>query len=177
MGAQIWLRDLGLTGRPVSFIVALILLGTAAAVAVSLGWTSGLTREDSAPGSRQAMTMGASLLVFCFLGTINFGYRWIFALWLAPWLWHHRQGSVTARITVVLLPVILWHDSILCLATSLWFPNLRPEQYDHIFLLWRLVTQPLTWLVMIFLAGWLLELALVCWRDGRRVFNAPASSG
>ncbi len=177
MGAQIWLRDLGLTGRPVTFIIALVLLGTAAAVAVWRGWTSGLARENAAPGSRQAMTMGAAMLVFCFLGTINFGYRWIFALWLAPWLWHHRQVSAAARILVGLLPIILWHDSFLCLATSLWFPNLRPEQYDHIFLLWRLATQPLTWLAMIFLTGWLFELALAGWRDVRREFYPPAGNG
>ncbi len=164
LGGRIWLMDLGLAEQP-AILVSLVLLAAAAGVAAWRGWTTGLARAEDDLGGRVAMTLGAALLVFCFLGTINFGYRWVFALWLAPWLWSHRRGSPAARAAVWLLPLILWHDGFLCLATNLWFPHLRQEQYDHILVAWRLVTEPFVWLVMILLAGWLLDLVLVCGRE------------
>jgi hypothetical protein len=158
--------DLGLT-EPRAILASIVLLGAAAAFLARRGWTTGLARAEDDLGGRVAMTLGAALLVFCFLGTINFGYRWVFALWLAPWLWSHRQGSPAARAAVWLLPLILWHDGLLCLATNLWFPHLRQEQYDRILVAWRLATEPLVWLVLSLLAGWLLELVLVRGREAR----------
>lgn len=166
MGGRIWLMDLGLT-EPPAVIVSIVLLGVAAGVVAWCGWTTGLARSEGDPEMRVAMTMAGALLIFCFLGAINFGYRWIFALWLAPWLWHHRRGCVAARVAVWLLPVVLWHDAALCLATSLWFTNFKPEQYDRILVVWRLVTEPLAWILMILLAGWLLDLFLTRWREVR----------
>jgi hypothetical protein len=176
MGGRIWFMDLGLA-RQQALLASITLLGAGAVWAVSVGLTSGLARENSPPAARQAMTMASAMLVICFLGTVNHSYRWIFALWLAPWLWHQRSESTAARVTVWLLPAILWHDGILCLATSLWFPALRPEQYDHILLLWQLATEPLTWLVMIFLAGWLLDLVLTRGREVRAEFFPPVRRG
>lgn len=164
MGGRIWLMDLGLTERP-AVIASIVLLGAAAVVVAWRGWTTGLARPEGDPETRVAMTMAGALLVCCFLGTVNFGYRWIFALWLAPWLWQHRRGCVAARVTVWLLPVVLWHDAVLCVTTSLWFPSLKPEQYDRILVTWRLVTEPLVWLLMILLGGWLLDLVLARWRE------------
>ncbi len=166
MGARIWLVDLGLAGnsaRP----VAAVLLGVAAAVTVWRGWTAGLDRGDAAPDTRPAMVLAAALLVFCFLGTVNFGYRWIYALWLAPWCWAQRRENGAAGVMVWLLPIVLWHDALLCGVTSLALTDLAPAQYDRIFLVWRLVTQPLTWVVMIVLSGWLLELGLKRAREVR----------
>jgi hypothetical protein len=97
MGGRIWLLDLGLAERP-AVIASIVLLGSAAVMVASRGWTTGLARPEDDPEVRVAMTMAGALLIFCFLGAINFGYRWIFALWLAPWLWHpganaSRPGS------------------------------------------------------------------------------------
>lgn len=172
MGGRIWLMDLGLAGRP-AVIASIILLGAAAAVVARRGWTTGLGHPGDDPEAHIAMTMAGALLVFCFLGAINFGYRWIFALWLAPWLWQHRHVCAAARVAVWLLPVVMWHDAALCLATSLWFPSLKPEQYDRILVTWRLVTEPLVWLLMILLAGWLLDLVFARWRAVRAELFAP----
>jgi hypothetical protein len=166
LGGRIWLMDLGLAERP-ALLVSIVLLLAAAGVAAGRGWTAGLARTEDDLGGRVAMTLGAALLVFCFLGTVNFGYRWVFALWLAPWLWSHRQGSAAARAAVWLLPLILWHDGLLCLATNLWFPHLPQEQYDRILVAWRLVTEPLVWALMTLLAGWLLDLVRVRGREAR----------
>ena len=172
MGGRIWLMDLGLAERP-AILVSLALMGASALVAVRCGWTKGLAGPDHSPAARQAMTMASALLVTCFLGAINFGYRWIFALWLAPWLWTNRRQSGAARGAVWLLPFCLWHDGILCLATACWFPHLKPEQYDRILVRWRLATEPFTWLLLILLGGWLLELALARWREVRAGFRPP----
>ena len=171
MGARILLTDLGLAGN-IARPGAVVLLGAAAAVMVWRGWTGGLARDDTAPDTRLSMALAAALLVFCFLGTVNFGYRWIYALWLAPWCWAKRGESGAARLMVWLLPAMLWQDAVLCVATSLWFPDLGAAQYERIFLVWRLATQPLAWLVMILLAGWLLELVFARGREWR----APAGS-
>jgi hypothetical protein len=172
MGGRIWFMDAGLAERP-AIIAAVILFCAGAALVAQRGWTSGLARQDGEPGERVAMTMAAVLLVSCFLAVINFGYRWIFALWLAPWLWRQRPHSAAARIIVWLLPVALWHDAVLCLATNLWFPGLSAGQYDRILVAWRLVTEPLVWVVMILLGGWLLDLTLERWREVRRIFSPP----
>lgn len=157
LGARVWLMDLGLAA-PAAVPVSFLLLAAGAVLAAGRGWTRGLAREDADPGLRQAMTIAAALLVFCFLGTINFGYRWIFALWLAPWLWRERTGSRAARLAVWLLPFVLWHDALLCLATNLWLPDFKPAQYDRIFVQWRLCTEPFTWALMILFGGWLADL-------------------
>jgi len=172
MGARIWLTDLGLDGsfaRP----AAVVLLGGAAALAVRRGWIGGLAREEEAADTRPALVLAAALLVFCFLGTVNFGYRWIYALWMAPWCWERRGANGAARAMVWLLPAVLWQDAALCGATSLWFPDLPAARYERIFLVWRLATQPLAWLVMILLGGWLLDLTLERGREVRRIFSPP----
>jgi len=68
---------------------------------------------------------------------------------------------------VWLLPFVLWHDSLLCLALSGWFPNLEAGQYDRILRWWWLGTEPFTWLLMCLLGGWLGNLALTRLRDVR----------
>jgi hypothetical protein len=74
-------------------------------------------------------------------------------------------------IAVWLLPFVLWHDSLFCLVLSIWFPDLAAGQYDRILWWWWLGTEPLTWLLMGLLGGWLLDLALVRWRDVREEFS------
>jgi hypothetical protein len=103
----------------------------------------------------------------CFLLGINVAYRWIFALWAAPWLWENQGRSLAARAGVWLLPFALWHDGILCLAINRWFRNLPPEQYERVEVAWRAVTEPFVWALMILLGGWLLN---TLWGAAREVW-------
>src|SRR5258708_33734639 len=119
MGGGMWWRGLGAGEQP-GVVASIVLLGAAAVMMTWRGWTTGLARPEGDPETRVAMTMASALLVFCFLGAINFGYRWIFALWLAPWLWQHRPGRVAARGPVWLLPVVVWPDGALRLAAAPW---------------------------------------------------------
>jgi hypothetical protein len=171
MGGQIWLWDLGLNRRAAA-IGAFFLLGAAAVVVAWQGWTTGLALREEDPEPRVAMTLAGALLVCCFLGTINHDYRWIFSLWLAPWLWRQRQRKGAARIAVWLLPFVLWHDGVLCLVLSSWFPDLASERYSRIFWFWRLGTEPFTWLLLSLLGGWLLNLLSARWQEVRSEFFA-----
>lgn len=66
-----------------------------------------------------AFVLGAVLLSGCFWTGVNYGYRWIFSLWLLPWLW---RGLADSRLrgqmrwwlqaTMVLLYAVLWLDPI-----------------------------------------------------------------
>jgi hypothetical protein len=66
-------------------------------------------------------TLGAVLLTGCFFTSLNFGYRWIFALWLAPLLWTlpsdetaSRAVRLLARWLRWLLVIVLWWDPVCC---------------------------------------------------------------
>ncbi len=172
MGARIWLEGLGVPAAGTK-AAAVALLGLGAVVAMRRGWTRGLAAEDSPRAQRMMMTVGAVLLLFCFLATVNYGYRWIFALWVAPWIWERRPVSRAAMILVWLLPLVLWQDAGLAAVTEWCFAPMPQANYDRALTIWHRVTQPLVWVVMILLAGWLLELV---WARAREGFGALRDS-
>lgn len=85
------------------------------------GWT--VRREQQADWLH--FVLGAVLLTGCFFAGTNYGYRWIFALWMAPLLWS-LPADVTApdnvrrfaRLTRALLLVVLWLDAVYCLVLN-----------------------------------------------------------
>lgn len=176
MGARIGLMDLGLPAG-VATASGVGLLALLAAIASRRGWTTGLAEETSGQGERAAMTVAAAVLTFCFLATINFGYRWCFALGLAPWLWTRRHAAPAARVLLVLLPLVLWKDGLLVLATEWWFPHLAPAAYDRIHWRWRLATEPLVWALFGLLGGWLWDLVRTRWREAQRPAIPDALGG
>jgi len=65
--------------------------------------------------------LGAVLLTGCFFAGTNYGYRWIFALWLAPLLWSLPADAAApaavrrlARVTRALLLAAVWLDALDC---------------------------------------------------------------
>ena len=56
---------------------------------------------------------------------------------------------------------------MLCVLINLVLPPMSPARVDEILLTWRIWTQPLAWLLMMLLAGWLLEAALSILRAWR----------
>jgi hypothetical protein len=172
-GGRILAMDLGLAERSAA-IASVMVLGLGCLIAARWGGTERLVKEDVDVNQSRVAALGSVLLLGCFAAGVNHGYRWIFALWLAPWLWANRERSRAARTAVWLLPVCLWHYAVLCIATALWFPNLAPERYDGILVAWRFATEPFTWLLLILLGGWLLNLAL---HRGREMRRALSTSG
>jgi hypothetical protein len=63
--------------------------------------------------------LGAVLLTGCFFAGLNFGYRWVFGVWLVPLLWSASADSAGPRVLgrlaqagMALLLVLLWLDGI-----------------------------------------------------------------
>lgn len=154
---ELW-RDLGL-GRAAVLALSTGVLAAIAWGFVRRGATAGLA-DDSDPNAsaRGAFAVGALLLLGCFLAGTSFAYRWIFALWLVPWLWTQvRAGHRTvARLALLLILVGVWHDGLYCLVLNA--GQFRLPAWTET--AWRYATQPLDWLLMALLAGWLLEAAL-----------------
>lgn len=175
MGARIWLQEWGVP-LALTKAAAVALLGGAAVVVVWRKWTRGLAEEDTAPAERAMMTVGAALLVFCFLATVNYGYRWIYVLWVAPWIWRQRETSRAAKILTWLLPVVLWQDGMLALVTEWFFAPMPQANYDRALVIWHRVTQPLVWVVMVLLTGWLLDLVWTRLRELRAAMSADSKT-
>lgn len=155
---ELW-RDLHL-GTATTFALSAGLLLAAAGWLVRRGVTSGLNQVDAgSTRERWMFAVGALLLTGCFLAGTSFAYRMIFALWLCPWLWHQiKQGpnAGVARLAAWLLLLIVWLDGIFCAVMNLWVRVHAPRAE----LVWRYLTQPLHWILMALLAGWLLDAAL-----------------
>ena len=73
-----------------------------------------------------SFVLGAALLTGCFFTGRNFGYRWVFALWLAPLLWSLPRDPLApvrvrrfAALTAALLVVALWFDALASLGLGL----------------------------------------------------------
>lgn len=166
-GAQVVWRDLA-PDRPTQALVAVALLALGAGLAWRRGWTSGLAEATRGPeGERLMFAVGACLLVGCFVAGANYVYRWIFGLWLCPWLWREATaGRTSAWFALGFWLVALWADGVLCLVVnSLGLPY-RPGFG------WRLVTQPFSWGLMGLLSGWLLQ-AVVTQARSWRALQAP----
>jgi hypothetical protein len=167
-GSPIVWRDLALS-RGVTLALSTVLMGLAAWWLVRRGLTRGLGDDTSgARDERWSFAIGALLLTGCFLAGTSFAYRWVFAVWLWPWLWRQAGGTTSpavAKIALGLLLLSLWQDGLYCLGINLWLHRLPP----NLELGWRYFTQPANWLLIALLAGWLLEAGLRVLRDCRRV--------
>ena len=169
MGAPLLWRDLGWSG-PGSLWLGLVLIALAAAGFAWGRFTTGLAIEGEVR-ERLLAALGAIVLLACFAAGINYAYRWIYALWMGLWLWRRatapapRRQQWTARLGCVLLLLCFWLDGLLALTVNLLFPPISPAGQQQLQLVWRLCTQPLHWLLIMLLAGWLLEAAMAITRE------------
>ena len=173
-GAPLIWRDLGWSG-PASVVVSVALITLAAIILARGGFTAGLATEGELAG-RLLAALGTIVVVACFAAGVSYAYRWIFALWMALWLWRHagatapRRQVWTARLGVMLLFLCCWLDGLLCLTVNLRGAPLSQTDQQELQLVWRRWTQPVQWLLIMLLAGWLLEAAITLvreWRAGR----------
>lgn len=179
-GGPVFFRDLGWTGRgPV--LVGIMIIGAAAFWLVRSGKITGLSDPAQPPERAILFALGAVTLLGCFLAGTSYAYRWVFGLWLAPWLWDESRALTApserrrvARMAGILLFTVMWLDGAFCFALNVMVESMAEEARERLLLGWRLVTQPLTWALMALLAGWLLDAALAAWRELR---GRPAPEG
>lgn len=180
MGAPLWWRDLGWPD-PASALPSLLVITGAALVLALSRTTAGLATRGQ-PRERLLAAVGAIMLLTCFLAGVNYAYRWIFALWPAFWLWRQAadfsvpaRSRWAARVACGLLFLSLWLDGGLCVTVNLFLSHHGVVWQNRLDFLWRRWTQPLPWLLMMLLAGWLLEGALTTIREwwSRRHESGP----
>jgi hypothetical protein len=172
MGVVVPKADGLMTFGLVNLLTPLGLAG-AGALAATLGFVAGgvflftpIFRGWEIPAEHRAdwlrFVMAASVLTGCYLTGTNYAYRWIFSLWLAPFLWRIAWETVSpprlrkfARLTGALLVVMLWTDPgvafvLTALKGSVAGPVLR-HWADLVFL----VEQPVACAFFACLLGWL----------------------
>lgn len=181
LGAVQLFRDLGYTGRGVP-VFSLLILALAAFALVRARLTTGLADDSRDFAPRALFLLGATTLTACFLAGVSFGYRWVFSLWLAPWLLTtcrdltlapSRRRLATA--TGWLLLTIVWLDGAYCLFTNILVGPMPAAQIQSWQLTWRLTTQPLSWMLFALLTGWIADAILTALRT-LRTPAAPSAS-
>ncbi len=165
MGAPLWWRDFGWKDGAAA-LPGLAVIAAGAIVLVLGRVTTGLA-ERGPPRERLLAAVGAIVLLTCFLAGVNYAYRWIFVLWPAFWLGHRavdlalpERERWAARLACGLVLLCLWMDGLLAAVVNLFFIESARAMQERLDVVWRHWTQPLHWLLMILLAGWLCEAAL-----------------
>jgi hypothetical protein len=118
------------------------------------------------PAGRRAdwlhFVLGASLLAGCFFTSLNFSYRWIFAVWLAPFLWSlPTDSSAPARVrrlaalTRALLIAVLWIDAAACLVLNRFVDVVSVAELKRWAEIGFLLEQPVYWALFLCLLAFL----------------------
>ncbi len=115
--------------------------------------------------------LGGVLLAGCFFSGVNFGYRWVFAVWLAPLLWRLPRDPAApkrvrrlAGVTAGLLVISLWADALVSAGLSALGDRLPPATGARIANGFFALEQPVTWAFFVCLLAFLTHFA----REGVR---------
>jgi hypothetical protein len=167
--------DFGFGDRSAAVATAGLFLMLVGAI-VWRGWLrNSLTTLDES-GEAASFAIGAATLAGCFIAGQSFGYRWIFAAMIAPWLWRQATGNVSpparvaARSALWLLTASLWCDGALCAVANLFLVPLSADRLEHVERTIRLVSQAVSWPLMVLLGAWLGEAMLSAARTLRADF-------
>ncbi|MFI5338150.1 MAG: hypothetical protein ACHQ5A_15285, partial [Opitutales bacterium] len=94
----------------------------------------------------------AVLLTGCVFTSMNFGYRWIFAIWLAPWLWQLPRDPDApapvrrlARGTRWLLLAVLWWAPLSCIILNRLVGVVTGATVMRLARVFFLAEQPIDW--------------------------------
>jgi hypothetical protein len=98
------------------------------------------------------LVLGAALLTGCFFTSMNFAYRWIFAIWMVPALWLLPRDPDTpaavaqyARWTGWLVFIVLWWPAVACFGVNRLIGLLPASRIMLLAKLTFLVEQPVDW--------------------------------
>jgi hypothetical protein len=106
--------------------------------------------------------LGATLLTGCFFAGVSFSYRWVFSIWMAPWLWGlprdvsaPRSARRLAALTGGLLLWALWADGIASGVIGKIIGEANPERAMRIADTFSAAEQPLHWAFFLCLLAFL----------------------
>jgi len=178
-GASISLERLGFSGPVAAGLSGVFLLGAGGLVGFKL-----LRSTWRVPPERERdywyFIMGAVILAGSFVATVNYSYRWIYAVWMIPFLCRQPVQAQSAgvdwlmRTTRVLLIVALWYHA--CLAMILNSTVHTVPAADRWIGIIVALEQPLIWGFFVCLGAWLVhflwvqvllpfQLSLIRWRN------------
>lgn len=137
-------------------------------------WFDGWKVAEEDRGAWLGFTLGAVLLTGCFFAGLNYTYRFVLALWLAPLLWRlprDLRAPVAVRrlagLTAVLLVTLLWITPLLYAVVK----YVRPRYDPLVVKAWAegmlLGEQPLMWLLFACLLGFLTFFSREIYRTAR----------
>ena len=184
-GAANLIRLIGLDGLPWA---AGSLCAAFVGVSGLAGWRLFRGWDAAAAGRHEwlSFVLGAVLLAGCFLAGTNYAYRWIFALWMVPFLWwlvRERNAPLRVRrvgaVTAFLLLFSLWGDALVSASIEWLSPHIPVAVLGRAadeFFKWE---QPVTWsffgCMIAFLAHFIREaLAVLCRRTARQTIPVNA---
>jgi hypothetical protein len=125
-------------------------------------WADGWEIDLPDRGTWWSFVLGAILLTGCFFTGTNYGYRWVFGIWVAPFLWRLPRDLAApavvrrlARITSILFIFALWADEVLSVILRLMSSRMKSETALQIANRFFAIEQPVTWALFICLLAFL----------------------
>jgi hypothetical protein len=151
-------------GKPAAVLCGVV-TGLVAMIAVRpWRWFEGWAVAERDREKWLVFVLGAALLTGCFFAGSSYGYRLIYCLFLAPFLWRMMGDTEApvilrrlARVTGGLMIFVLWADS---LASAVLSNRMTPANAEHLLKLadgFAIAGEPLVWAffgcLLCFLAG------------------------
>jgi len=125
-------------------------------------WFEGWSPAVAENRERWHFVLGAALLTGCFFTGTSYGYRWVFAVWLAPWVWRVARDAAApsavrklGAITGMLLLFSLWADSLVSAGLGLLAGRMAAETAVAVAEVFFVAEQPLTWALFLCLLAFL----------------------
>jgi hypothetical protein len=177
-GAIHALGRLGLDGVMPGFVAAIVIMGT--------WWRADIFRGWTVPAAARSVwlhaVLGAVVLGGCFFTSTNFAYRWVFALWLVPWLWWSAHAAEVphavrrlAWITAGLLAAALWIDPLTLGLLTQWLAPLPGPVVARTANLVYVLEQPFIWALFVCLLAPVTEFLRTHWRPVAGLPDRPAT--
>ncbi len=159
-GSLVSLRAAGLSNTAAVGCTVLLLAGAGGWIALAILRRSWKTRVEQ-PRDYYFFILGAVLLTGSFVATVNYGYRWLYAVWMIPFLCRanaaEENGAVNRLLflTRLLLAVALWSDVCVAMILNQTVHSLAVA--NRWIGLFSALQQPVIWGLFVCLSGWLVH--------------------
>ncbi len=158
-GAPILLHQAGLRGPAAAGVSIAFLVGAGGLIVAKFlkpSWRVSVEQERD----YRFFIMGAVVLTGSFVATVNYSYRWIFAIWMMPFLCRNMTSGNSGagigwltRVTLGLIVMALWsHACVAIILNSTVHSVAVAEKWIGVFVA---LEQPFIWSTFACLSAWL----------------------